>query len=32
MNASTSFIWRFITKIGESEDQQILEQSWILEE
>ena len=32
MNTNASFIWRFAMKIVESEDQQILEQSWILEE
>jgi len=32
MNTNASFIWRFATKVGEPEDQQILESGWILEE
>ena len=32
MNTNASFIWRFATKIGEQEDQEILESGWILEE
>ncbi len=32
MNTDASFIWRFATKVGEDEDQQILEEGWILEE
>ena len=32
MNANASFIWRFAMKIVESEDQQILESGWILED
>ncbi len=32
MDTNASFIWRFATKIGEPEDQQILESGWILEE
>jgi hypothetical protein len=32
MDTNASFIWRFATKIGEPEDQQILESGWILDE
>jgi len=32
MNTNASFIWRFATKVGEPEDQQILESGWILDE
>jgi len=32
MNTNISFIWRFAMKIIESEDQQILESGWILED
>ena len=32
MYTDASFIWRFATKVGEPEDQQILESGWILEE
>ncbi len=32
MDTNASFIWRFATKVGEPEDQQILESGWILEE
>ena len=32
MNTNISFIWRFAMKIVESEDQQILESGWILED
>ena len=32
MNTTASFIWRFVMKIVESEDQQILELGWILED
>ncbi len=32
MDTDASFIWRFATKIGEPEDQQILKSGWILEE
>ena len=32
MYTDASFIWRFATKVGEPEDQQILESGWILED
>jgi Fe-S-cluster containining protein len=32
MNTDASFVWRFATKVGEQEDQQVLESGWILED
>ena len=32
MNTDATYIWRFATKVGEQEDQQVLESGWILEE
>jgi uncharacterized protein len=32
VNTDAAHIWRFATKVGEHEDQQILESGWILEE
>jgi len=32
MNTDASFIWRFATRVGEKEDQHILESGWILED
>ena len=32
MNTDATYIWRFATRVGEREDQQVLESGWILEE
>ena len=32
MNTDATYIWRFATRVGEQEDQQVFESGWILEE